>query len=103
MMRISLFVAVFAVTSLALAGCAADAEPTGSEPDPNDIALVEPTAPVAPVDRTNDARYPADFSKLLPHPSDEARARQNETFSRAQLEKLPAAAYGVRPSDSLIH
>ena len=102
MMRISSFVAVFAVTSLALTGCAADAEPTGSESEPN-VALIEPTAPVAPIDRTNDARYPADFSKLLPHPSDEARARQTESFSRAELEKLSAAAYGARPSDSLIH
>ncbi len=102
MMRISLFLAVFAVAPLALAGCAADAEPTGTEPDPN-VALIEPTAPVAPIDRTNDARQPADFSKLLPHPSDEERARQTETFSRAELEKLSAASYGARPSDSLIH
>lgn len=101
-MRLSFLVSVLAVTSVALAGCAADAEPTGSESEPN-VALIEPTAPVAPIDRTNDARQTAGISELLPHPSDTARARQDETWSKVAVERLQAQRYGDLPSDSLNH
>jgi len=101
-MRLSFLLSVFAVTPVALAGCAADAEPTGSESEPN-VALIEPSTPVAPIDRTNDARQTAKVSDLLPHPSDTARARQGETWSDVALKRLPAQTYGDRPSDSLIH
>ena len=100
MMRLSLFVSVLAVTSVALAGCAADAEPTGSESEPN-VAHIAPIAPVAPIDRTNDARQTGTVSDLLPHPSDAARAHQGETWSKVALELLPAERYGDLPSDSL--
>ena len=102
-MRLSFLVPVLAVTSLALGGCAADAEPTGTEPAPN-VALTEPTAPVAPIDRTNDARQTAGIAEFLPqYPSDAERARQGETWSKLALERLPAERYGDLPSDSLIH
>lgn len=100
-MRLSFLVSVFALTSVALAGCAADAEPTGSESEPN-VALIEPTAPVAPIDRTNDARQIGTISDLGPS-SDVVRARQGETWSKVSLERLPAERYGDLPSDSLIH
>ena len=99
-MRLSFLVSVLAVTSLALAGCAADAEPTGSESEPN-VALVAPATPVTPVDRTNDARQTAGISELLPHPSDTARARQDETWSKVAVERLPAQRYGDLPTDTL--
>ena len=98
MMRLSFLVSVFAVTSVALTGCAAEAEPTGTESEPN-VALIEPTAPVAPIDRTNDARQTADVSKYLPpQPTDAARARQGDTWSKVALERLPAERYGELPT-----
>jgi hypothetical protein len=106
MMRLSLLVGVLAVTSLAslvLGGCAADAETADDEPAPN-VALIAPATPVAPIDRTSDARQTASVSGLLPpHLSDAARARQGETWSEAALGRLEAHRYGEAPSESLGH
>jgi hypothetical protein len=104
-MRFSSLVSIFVVVTagVAMGGCAADNEPTDAELVPS-TALVQPSDPVAAIDRTNDARQTGKVSDLLPQgPSDSARARQGDTWSAIELRRLPATAYGDRPSDSLIH
>lgn len=107
MMRLSSIVAILAVTSLAslvLGGCAADAETDDDGAASPNVALIAPATPVAPIDRTSDARQTASISSLLPpHPSDTARARQGETWSEAALGRLEAHRYGEAPSASLGH
>jgi hypothetical protein len=106
-MRLSSMVSLLVVTaSFALGGCAAEAEPTGgSNPD---VALQEPTAPVA-TDRTADVTQTGKISDQFANPSDEVRARIVATVAGGQVNpridvtpspfgKVPSEKIGIVPS-----
>ena len=82
-MRLSSIVSVLVVTaSFALGGCAADAEPTGTD-QPN-VALSDPNAPAINNDRTSDVSQTGKLTDEYAHPLDETRARQVESWSGGQ-------------------
>jgi hypothetical protein len=84
-MRLSSIVSLLVVTaSFALGGCAADAEPTGTD-QPN-VALSDPNAPAINNDRTADVAQTGKLTDLYAHPLDETRARQVESWSGGQAD-----------------
>ena len=107
-MRLSSFVSLVVVTaSLALGGCAADAEESETGNQPN-VALSDPNAPAINNDRTSDATQTGKLTDLYAHPLDETRARQVESWSGGQadpridivpsgFDAVPGTKIGVTP------
>jgi hypothetical protein len=107
-MRLSSIVSVLVVTaSLALGGCAADAEQTGGTDQPN-VALSDPNAPAINNDRTSDVSQTGKLTDQYAHPLDETRARQVESWSGGQadpridivpsgFDAVPGTKIGITP------
>ncbi len=98
-MRLSSLVSILVVgSSLVLGGCAADAEPTGGEPGTEPIvALQQPSDPVAPIDRTNDARQVDKVSDFDTGPTAADQARQGQTWTNAAASHYAAGTYSALP------
>lgn len=106
-MRLSSIVSVLVVTaSFALGGCAADSEPTTSEP--SNVALTDPNAPAINNDRTSDVSQTGKLTDQYAHPLDETRARAVETWSGGAadpridivpsgFDAVPGTKIGVTP------
>jgi hypothetical protein len=82
-MRLSSIVSLVVVTaSLALGGCAGDAEPaSGGGTDNPNVVLSDPTQKVDQGGRTGDLRLIGRVTDEWQQPSDETRARQVETHT----------------------
>jgi hypothetical protein len=106
-MRLSSIVSVLVVTaSFALGGCAADSEPTSS--DPTNVALTDTNAPAIDNDRTADVAQTGKLTDAYAHPLDETRARAVETWSGGAanpridivpsgFDAVPGTKIGVTP------
>jgi hypothetical protein len=85
-MRLSSFVSLVVVTaSFALGGCAADAEPSSGETQPN-VALTDPNANAGPHDKTQDVGQTGKVSDQYANPADEQRARIVEHYVGGQVD-----------------
>lgn len=102
-MRLSSIVSVLVVTaSFALGGCAADAEPTGTD-QPN-VALTDKNAPAIDNDRTGDVAQNAKLTDQYAHPLDETRARQVESWSGGQADPridVVPSGFNAVPSEKI--
>ena len=101
-MRLSSLVSVLVVTaSFALGGCAADAEPTSGETQPN-VALSDPNANVGPHDRTQDVAQTGNVSDQYAHTADEQKARIIEHYVGGQVDPridITPSGFGAIPPD----
>jgi hypothetical protein len=85
-MRLSSIVSLVVVTaSLALGGCAADAEPSSGETQPN-VALTDPNANAGPHDRTQDVIQTGKVSDQFTNTADEQKARLVERYVGGQVD-----------------
>lgn len=104
-MRLSSIVSLVVVTaSLALGGCAAEAEPTGEgETNPN-VALQAPSVEVVKNDRTADARQVGQFGELFEHPTDSTKARIVVQYKGGQVDPridVSPSPFGQVPGEKL--
>jgi hypothetical protein len=104
-MRLSSLVSLVVVTaSLALGGCAADAEPTSGGTDLPNVALSDPNATVDRQGRVNDVRYTGKVSDEWAQPTDETRVRQVETHTGGvadpRIDVVPSV-FGQPPSEKI--
>lgn len=105
-MRLSSIVSLVVVSaSLALGGCAADAENGDDTTQPN-VALSDKdkVAVEADTSRTDDARQIGKVSDLYANPSDAAKARLTETYKGGQVDpriEVQPSVFSQVPSEKL--
>lgn len=105
-MRLSSIVSLVVVTaSLALGGCAADAE-TGTDGTQPNVALSDKDKVLAPEeqDRLNDARAIGQIKDLYENPADATKARDVEKYKTGVVDpRLDAqpGVFGLPPNEKI--
>lgn len=104
-MRLSSIVSVVVVTaSFALGGCAADAEPSTGETQPN-VALTDPNANAGPHDRTQDVVQTGKVSDEFTHTADEQKARIVERYVGGEVDPridVTPSGFNTIPADTSV-
>jgi len=106
-MRLSSIVSLLVVTaSLALGGCAAEAETAGDERNPAVVPLSDKDKVVAPEeqDRLNDARQVGQIADLYENPSDATKARDVGSYKGGAADPridVTPSPFGQLPQEKI--